>query len=317
MDSEFVTLGVLGVLAAGLIVYSLMPRKKDDRDIIKRRLWGKRGTDEDATVRARAKDSAREEFVRKAAPMLSKIIMPTSEEEQNNLRYKLASAGYRHQQAQTVFLASKSIVAVIGLVLGGVGGMAGGMQTAMAAGLAAFCAGAGLMLPDLWLSMAAGSRKEKVRNGMPDTLDLLVVSVEAGLGLDAALKRVGDEMAVVHQDLSDELRITTMESQMGLQRSEALKNMARRTGLEEVSSLVSIIVQAEKFGTSIAKALRNQADSLRVKRRQAAEERAQKTAVKLMIPLVLFIFPAMGVVLGGPAMIQFMRNWMGNPAVSG
>ncbi len=317
MDSQVVTLSVLGVLAAGLIIYSLMPRKKGDRDVIKRRLLGRGGVDGDADSRAQARGSAREEFVRRATPVLSKIIMPTSEEEQNNLRFKLASAGYRHPQAQTVLLASKSIIAVLGLVLGGIGGIVGGMQIAMAAGLAAFCAGAGLMLPDLWLSMASGSRKEKIRNGLPDTLDLLVVSVEAGLGLDAALKRVGDEMAVVHADLSDELRITTMETQMGLQRGDALKNMARRTCLEEVNSLVSIIVQAEKFGTSIAKALRNQADSLRVKRRQAAEERAQKTAVKLMVPLVLFIFPAMGVVLGGPAIIQFMRNWMDNPAVAG
>jgi len=314
MDTNLLMLGVLVAAAVGLILFSLWPRKQDDRDVVKRRLWGKRGADEEAEIRKRAKESARENLVRRATPMLSKIVMPTSDEEQTNLRMKLASGGFRQPYAQTLFLASKSIVAIIGLVLGIVGGASAGLQVAMVAGLGALCAGTGLMLPDLWLMVAAGSRKSKVREGLPDTLDLLVVSVEAGLALDAAFKRVGDEMASVHTELSEELRIATMETQMGLRRTEALQNLARRTGLEEVRSLVSVIVQAEKFGTSVAKALRNQADSLRVKRRQAAEERAQKTAVKLMIPLVLFIFPAMAVVLGGPAALNIMRTLANNPA---
>jgi tight adherence protein C len=124
-------------------------------------------------------------------------------------------------------------------------------------------------------------------------------------------------MAAVHPELSEELRIATMESQMGLPRNEALSNMARRTGLDEVRSLVTVIVQAEKFGTSVARALRNQAESLRTKRRQKAEEKAQKTAVKLMIPLVMFIFPAMFVVLGGPAAINIMKALKDNPQLAG
>ena len=147
-------------------------------------------------------------------------------------------------------------------------------------------------------------RSQKIRYGLPDTLDLLVVSVESGLALDAALKRVGEEMALVHPDISQEMRIATMESQMGIPRSEALENMARRCGVDEMRSLVTVVLQAEKFGTSIARALRNQGDAIRTKRRQAAEERAQKTAVKLMLPLVIFIFPAMGVVLAGPAALS-------------
>lgn len=316
MNSNLIMLAILVVIAAGLIIYSLMPRKRDDRDAVKRRLWGRRGTDEEAEIRAQAL-SATNTLVKKATPVLSKLVMPTSDEQQSTLRIKLANAGFRQPQAQTLFLASKSVLAVIGLVLGAVGGFAGHLELAMLAGVAAFCAGAGLMLPDMWLSMAASSRKQKIRHGMPDTLDLLVVSVESGLALDAAFKRVGDEMAPVHPELSEELRIATMETQMGLRRNEALENMARRTGLDEVRSLVSVVVQAEKFGTSIAKALRNQADSLRVKRRQAAEEKAQKTAVKLMIPLVLFIFPAMGVVLGGPAIISAMRAAQNNPQLGG
>jgi tight adherence protein C len=317
MDANVITLLILGALAVGLVIYSLMPRKHEERDVVKRRLWGRRGTDDEAAIRARARETATGGLVRKAAPMLSKLVLPGSDEAQSKLRAKLANAGFRQPQAQMAFLGSKSGLALLGAIAGVVGGVMGHMQTTSLAGLAACCAGAGLMLPDFWLSMASSSRKEKIRHGLPDTLDLLVVSVEAGLGLDAALKRVGDEMAVVHPELSEEFRIATMETQMGLRRAEALDNMSRRTGLDEVRSLVSVVVQAEKFGTSIAKALRNQADSLRSKRRLAAEEKAQKTAVKLMIPLVLFIFPAIAVVVAGPAAVNAMRAWQGNSALSG
>jgi tight adherence protein C len=315
MDPNLIMLAVLVVLAIGLVTYSLMSGRSSGDDAVKRRLWGKRGSNEEAEIRERARASATEDLVRRATPVLSKIIMPTNDEEASKLKLKLANAGYRQPQAQTVFLGSKSVVAIGGAIVAVVLCLAAQVQLTLLLGAAAFGAGAGLMLPDLWLMLAVSDRKGKIRDGLPDTLDLLVVSVESGLALDAAFKRVGDEMAAVHPELSEELRIATMEAQMGLRRTEALDNMARRTGLDEVRSLVSVITQAEKFGTSIAKALRNQADSLRTKRRQAAEERAQKTAVKLMIPLVIFIFPAMGVVLGGPAVIQFIRNWTASDAL--
>ncbi len=316
-DANLITLGGLTALAIGLIIYSVLPRKQDDRDVVRRRLAGQRGADEAAEIRDRARASASAQLVKRAAPMLNKIVMPTSDEEQTNLRVRLANAGFRQPQAQTLFLASKSVCAVVGVVAGLAAGLSAQWSAAMIAGAAAFGAGAGMMLPGIWLSLAVGNRMTKLRNGLPDTLDLLVVSVEAGLALDAALKRVGEEMASVHSDLSDELRIATMETQMGLPRNEALSNMARRTGLDEVRSLVSVITQAEKFGTSVARALRNQATALRTKRRQRAEEKAQKTAVKLMIPLVMFIFPAMFVVLGGPAAINIMKALKENPQLMG
>jgi tight adherence protein C len=133
---------------------------------------------------------------------------------------------------------------------------------------------------------------------------MLVISVESGLGLDAAFQRVGDEMRNVHPILAEEFQIVTLESQMGIPRAEALANLATRTTLEETRSIVAVINQAERFGTSIGRALRNQSDALRTKRRQAAEERAQKTTVKLMAPLILFIFPAILVVLAGPAALK-------------
>ncbi len=317
MDSNLLLLAVMAALAIGLIAYALLPRRTDERDVVKRRLAGRRGADQEAELRQKAKETAAGELVRKATPVLSKLAMPTSDEEQSNLRIKLANAGFRRPQAQTMFLASKSVCGAVGLVLAIAGGLTANLKWTTLLGLAAGCAGVGIMLPELWLAGARSGRRQKIRHGLPDTLDLMVVSVEAGLGLDAAFKRVGEEMATVHPELSEELRLATMETQMGLRRTEALENMARRTGLDEVRSLVSVVVQAEKFGTSIARALRNQADALRVKRRQAAEEKAQKTAVKLMIPLVMFIFPAIAVVLGGPAILSAMRTYAANPQLGG
>lgn len=317
MDTNVIMLGVLAAIAIGLVLYSLMPKRGEDKDVVKRRLSGRRGFDETAEISRQARRSATEGLVRKATPMLSRLVLPTTDEEATNLRIKLASAGFRQGQAQTLFLASKSVTAVAGLILALLAAVAAQLELPFLLGLVAFATGIGMMLPNVWLAIATSGRKQKVRDGLPDTLDLLVVSVESGLALDAALKRVGDEMAPVHPELSEELRISTMEAQMGLPRSEALSNMARRSGVEELRSLVSVITQAEKFGTSIAKALRNQAETLRTKRRQAAEERAQKTAVKLMIPLVLFIFPAMFVVLGGPAVLNVIEAVKENPTLGG
>ncbi len=309
---------IVGMLtvAVALVVYSVMPRQADERDAVKRRLTGARGVDEVAEIKTQARQHATENLVKKAQPLLTKLVMPTSDVEQTNLRVKLCNAGFRAPTAQTMFLASKTMIGVAGTVLCAIVGISGGYPMMQLVSIIAFGAGLGFMFPNLWLGMAIRGRKEKIKHGLPDTLDLLVVSVESGLALDAGLKRVGEEMARVHPELSEEMRIATMESQMGIPRAEALENMAQRTGLEEMRSLVSVILQAEKFGTSIARALRNQADSLRTKRHQAAEERAQKTAVKLMIPLVLFIFPAMGVVLAGPAAIKMLEALKNNPTLN-
>ena len=316
MSGELMTIGILLMFAAGLVIYSLLPKRGEDREIVKRRLAGQTGLDENEALKSQAKQRASEDLVKKATPMLKKLIMPTSSEEATSLKEQLASAGFRQPQAQTMFLAGKTLALILGGILGIIMAFAVNQPLMIRVGVAAFCAGLGFMLPTLWLSLAVSSRKDKVKNGLPDVLDLLVVSVESGLALDGALKRVGDEMSEVHPDLSEELRIATVEAQMGIPRTEALNNMAKRTGVEEVRGLVSVISQAEKFGTSVARALRNQADSLRTKRSQAAEERAQKTAVKLMIPLVLFIFPAMGVVLGGPAMLKMIEALKNNPSLT-
>lgn len=307
---DIVSIVILLVLAVGLVAYSVFPRKGESRDGIKRRLEGRRTVNEVDEIREKARASATQTLVKRATPVLSKIVMPTSDQEQSQLRSKLTQAGYRAPQAQTVFLASKTTMLVLGAIVGVVAGTSLGYQLKGTLACALFAGGAGFILPGMWLSKVVRSRQDQIRRGLPDVLDLLVVSVESGLALDLALKRVGEEMARVHPEVSEEFRIATMETQMGIPRGESLENLARRVEVDELRSLVGVIAQAERFGTSIAKALRNQANAMRTKRRQRAEERAQKTAVKLMIPLVLFIFPAMGIVLAGPAGIRLMEAFV-------
>ena len=153
----------------------------------------------------------------------------------------------------------------------------------------------------------AKRRQHRIRLGLPDALDLLVVSVEAGLGLDQAIQRVGDELAFAHPDLCDELRLINLELRAGKARAEALHNLAERTGVDDVISLVAMLVQTDKFGTSVAQSLRVHSETVRTKRRQRAEEAAAKTGVKMVFPLVFCIFPAIWVVTIGPAAIKFIQ----------
>jgi tight adherence protein C len=266
-------------------------------------------------VRQKAKESVAKRVMDTVAPIAVHPAMKQNAEEMSRLRMKLANAGFRGESAPTTFLASKTVVAVCLGIAGLTFAMAKGYSLPNIVGIVTVAAGIGFLAPDLWLSSAASKRKEHIRRGLPDTLDMLVISVEAGLGLDAGFQRVGDEMKHVHPILSDELRLVTLESQMGIPRSEALVNLTTRTGLDEIRSLVAVINQAERFGTSIARALRNQSDALRTKRRQAAEERAQKTTVKLMAPLILFIFPAILVVLAGPAALKMIEALSNTPGL--
>jgi tight adherence protein C len=153
----------------------------------------------------------------------------------------------------------------------------------------------------------AKRRQHRIRLGLPDALDLLVVSVEAGLGLDQAIQRVSDELRFAHPDLADELRLINLELRAGKARSEALRNLADRTQLDDLSSLVAMLVQTDKFGTSVAQSLRVHSETMRTKRRQRAEEAAAKTGVKMVFPLVFCIFPAIFVVTIGPAAIRFVQ----------
>ena len=169
----------------------------------------------------------------------------------------------------------------------------------------------GFMLPSFWLSRQISKRKKLDRNGLPDALDLLIVCVEAGMGLDQAIAKAAEELAVSHPALAEELATITTEIRAGKPRMEAFKNFAERTKVDDVRQLVSMLVQTDRFGTSIAQALRTQAEVSRTKRRQRAEERAAKLGVKLVFPLVFCLFPAMYVVTLGPAVIKFVRFFAG------
>ena len=301
--------GGLIVLSLVMVVYALWPKPTGEDDAIKRRLTGRKTGTASASSEAEklAKESVAQRVIKTVVPMAVRPVMMSNAEQISKLRMKLATAGFRADNAPTNFLASKTVVAICAAVIGAGYAWMKGDTIPSGMGIVLLSAGAGFMAPNLWLSMATSKRKAKVRNGLPDALDMLVISVESGLGLDAAFQRVGDEMSSVHPVMAEELMIVTLESQMGIPRSEALVNLSVRTGLDEVKSLVAIINQAERFGTSIARALRNQSESLRTKRRQAAEERAQKTSVKLMAPLILFIFPAILVVLAGPAALKMIE----------
>lgn len=310
---EWAILMVMIVVAVTMVVYSLIPKKDEEHEeVVKRRSAGLTSQDDVQSLQKKAKQRATSKKIfEMAAPILSKPVMPKNEEDQSTLKAKLASAGLRKESTPVLFLASKTAVAVVGCIMGAIIGINTEKDMLHLAGYIIFGAGLGFMIPNLWLSITIGRRVEAIRNGLPDALDLMVVAVESGLGLDAAIQRVSDEMGSVHGALAEELQIATVETQMGTPRSEALTKMANRTAVPEFRALVAVITQAEKLGTSVASALRTQAESLRTKRRQKAEERAQKTAVKLLLPLILFIFPTIFVVLAGPAAIQIYKNFSG------
>lgn len=166
----------------------------------------------------------------------------------------------------------------------------------------------GYLLPELWLVWRVHARQHRLRLALPDALDLLVICVEAGLGLDQSLMRVAEELRITHPELSDEIGLVNLEMRVGKTRLDALRELARRTGLEDIKALVAMLIQTERFGTSVAQSLRVHSDDLRIKRRQRAEEMSAKTTVKMVPPLVFFIFPALMVVILGPAVIAIMQQ---------
>ncbi len=248
------------------------------------------------------------ETLNKAAPQLSKALTPKTEKETNKLKQRLSEAGFRSEGAFAMFLSIK-VVATLGMlfITGGLSLFFEGFTTG-AAMKTVFGGGMGFYLPELVLNLFRSNRKKALFLGLPDALDLMVVCVESGLGLDQAMRKVADEMKGAYKVLSEEFAISNMQLQMGRQRSLVLQDLGIRTGVDDLRALASLLIQADKFGSSVGNALRVQSDSMRIRRQQIAEEKAAKTAVKLIFPLVLFIFPGVFVVLVGPAAIQMMRD---------
>ncbi|MEY2724164.1 MAG: hypothetical protein RLZZ458_31 [Planctomycetota bacterium] len=247
-------------------------------------------------------------IVEKTAPALSRALQPKTESEQSELRIKLANAGFSRPNAVRNFLAIKTIALTLGLSLGTAWVLArsGFVGNAWMIPVVAGCIN--FYLPEFVLNTIRNSRQEKIFLQLPNALDLLVVCVEAGLGLDQGLRRVADEMTAAAPEVCEELATANMQLQVGKPRRDVLHDLGVRTGVDDVRALAAILIQADRFGSSIAESLRIHSETMRVKRRQLAEEKAQQTAVKMIFPLVLFIFPGIFVVLVGPAAIQLMEN---------
>jgi tight adherence protein C len=288
---------MLGVLAVGTMVGQ---RRMHAQQV---RLLAGEGSRERATERRREARRARlrATLARMGSPFAGEGARP------DGVAMQLLHAGFRNRRALAIYygLRVALAMALAGVVAASAPSLDIPAQTVV--GGAAFAALLGWMLPFVGLKRRIRHRQRGMARSLPDALDLLVVCVEAGLGLNQALVRVSEELDQAHPVLSEELALVGLEMRAGIPREEALKNLALRTGLDEVRSLVTMLLQTHRFGTPLARALRVHSDSLRTRRRQQAEEAAAKLSVKMLIPLVLFVFPAIFVVVIGPAFLLMME----------
>ena len=243
---------------------------------------------------------------------LARLAIPKEGWDNSLLRTRFMNAGWRNPAAIPVYFAAKTVLAITlpMLLFAATGGVISEDNPRLLPVALLAMAIAGFYLPDVVLRRRIAQRKQEIFEAFPDALDLITVCVEAGLALDAALLKVVEELRVSGTALCDELELLVLELRAGLSREKALRNLALRTAVEDVDMLASMLIQADRFGTSIAESLRVQADTLRTRRRQRAEERAAKIAVKLLFPLIFFIFPSLMVVLLGSPALQFYRSLM-------
>jgi tight adherence protein C len=253
-----------------------------------------------------AKAASVSSFAQRVGQAAAQPFMPKTREKQSSIRKNLGYAGIYSPGAVKVMTGFK-VILLAGGVLGGYafGAATGQMMLGLSIGGLV-----GYLAPSFWLKQKIKGNQKALQYGLADGLDLMVVCVEAGLTIDAAMQRVGQELMIAHPAISREFNITYMETRVGLSRQDALKNLGARTGSAPLQSLSSMLTQADRFGTSIANALRIHADTLRQQRQHAAEELAAKAAVKMSFPLVLFIFPATFIVLAGPTVIGLMNSGM-------
>jgi tight adherence protein C len=251
--------------------------------------------------RTQRQKPAFKERLEQALDPLSKAI-PLSPSEVSRARQWLIQAGYRDRRHLTIYVGSRVLLAFVGLMT--VIAISGAKSMPLMISVAAF----GFFLPRFALKRLIKKRQNQITLGLPDALDLTVICVEAGLALDQALMRVGEDLRHAHPELSDEFHMVNLEMRAGKPRAEALRNLNARTGVDDIRALVATLVQTDRFGTSVAQALRVHSDSLRTERRQRAEEQAAKTTIKMVVPLVLFVLPSIIFVTLGPAIIQLVRT---------
>jgi len=241
------------------------------------------------------------ERVEQALDPLSKAI-PLSPSDVSRTRRWLMQAGYRDAMDVNYYFGARILMATIGFV--SVALLTAFKNPPLLIGVT----GLGFILPRFILKRMIRDRQARIRLGLPDALDLTVICVEAGLALDQALMRVGQDLHHAHPDLSDEFHLVNLEMRAGKPRAEALRNLVERTGVDDIRALVGTLIQTDRFGTSVAQALRVHSDSLRTERRQRAEEQAAKTTIKMVPPLVIFVLPSIIFVTIGPAVIQLVRQ---------
>jgi tight adherence protein C len=286
------------VLILLALVYAFSPGETDIAERLQR-LNSARSQAPEEKFTAKQKERARD-FLARIGSMIPAAAGKTATREQ----IQMVRAGYRSSDANLAIRGMKLLlpVALIFFVF------STGLYTYSPYFMLLLAGVVGYLIPGLWLAWRVRVRQHKLRMALPDALDLLVICVEVGLGLDQSILRVSQELRVVHPELSEELQMVNLEMRVGKTRLDALRELARRTGLDELKGLVAMLIQTERFGTSIAQSLRVHSEELRTRRRQRAEEMSAKTTVKMVPPLVLFIFPALLVVILGPAVITIVRE---------
>ena len=290
---------VLNIVASG------RSRAVERLDELKNPELRKKRSDESSIVK---KQDTMARVLAKASPALARPLAPRTELEASKLKTKLSNGGFRSEAAPSIFLGLKFCGLMAGLFFSGITMLAIQEYDQKAIMYAILVSGVLFYVPEIGLKLISSKRKQGIFLGLPDALDLMVVCVEAGLGLDQAMRKVAEEMKKSYKIIAEEFGLANFQLQVGRARTDVLHELGVRTGVDDVRSLAAILIQADKFGSSIAQALRVQSDSMRTRRRQLAEEKAAKTAVKLIFPLVIFIFPGIFVVLVGPAAITMVRE---------
>jgi tight adherence protein C len=287
-------------VVAGALVYAFSPGDFAIGDRLSR-LW--------QPLAAQRKVTFREKQTQKAARVLSDVgkLLPSSKD-LSTTKLMLVRAGYRRPEAIMALRGAKVLLPIVFAIIILVFHLA---ESGNALVIWILALTAGFLLPDMWLSRRVRRRQTILRKALPDALDLLVVCIEAGLGLDQAFMRVSQELRITHPELCSELDLVNAQIRIGRTRIEAMRELASRTGVDDIKALVAMLIQTDRFGTSVSQSLRVHADDMRMKRRQRAEEAAAKTPVKMVPPLVFFIFPALFVVILGPAIITIFRQFIG------
>jgi tight adherence protein C len=307
MESSLLIAGLIFVLVLliGFLAFYYSDQHRKKRSI-SQRITKEASPENDAIAPGRCKWNI---FLVNAVSRVGESLRPKKEENVSLIRKRLMRAGYYGEKGPIVFFGLKVCAAIVLSVISAV--IKFTVLLTMPAGLFLMfiivSAAAGFYLPDLYLYRRTLERKRKIFEAFPDALDLMVVCVEAGMGLDAAIKRVGHEMTRKSKPLSDEFKMLSLELRAGKPRPEALRNLAMRTDLEDIASLTTLLIQTDKFGTKIAQALRVHSDAMRTKRYLRAEEIAAKLPVKIVVPLIFFIFPSLFVTIIGPAVIKIYR----------